>query len=183
VRAHLERGGRDAGDRPTVLVERGEVPDHEGVRLRAGLDQDDARRARVDPPEVAREGVAGDLGERPGHLDPGRPAPDDHEREPMAAGLGVLLALGRLERDQGSPPDLERVLQRLQPRRVSFPLVLPEVRVARPGGEDESVVRQLPVREADDLRGRIDRHHLSQQDPRVALAAEDASDRVGDLRG
>ena len=45
--------------------------------------------------------------------------------------LGVRLDLGRLEREQDPPAQVERALQRLQLRRVLGPLVVAEVRVAR----------------------------------------------------
>ena len=63
-----------------------------------------------------RQGVPGDLGERAGQLDAGRPAADDHERQPGAAPGRVRLALGRLEGEEHAAADLQRVLDALQAR-------------------------------------------------------------------
>ena len=64
------------------------------------LDEQNARRSGVDRTEVARQRVAGELGDLPGHLDPGRPGADDDERQPVSPFVGVALDLGRLERAQ-----------------------------------------------------------------------------------
>ena len=90
--------------------------------------------------EVARERLARDLGERAGHLDAGRTAADDDERQQRGALRRIALALGALERQQHAAADLERVLERLQSRRDDPPLVVAEVGVRRAGGEDQIVV-------------------------------------------
>ncbi len=48
----------------------------------AGLDEEDARRARIGGAELAPQGLVGELGDLPGHLDAGRAAADDDECEP-----------------------------------------------------------------------------------------------------
>ncbi len=58
-----------------------------------------------------------DLGERSGHLDPGRPAADHDERQQRCPLRRIALPLGVLEREQHAPPDLEGILQGLQARR------------------------------------------------------------------
>ena len=85
------------------------------------LDQDDPRLARADRPEVAPERVVGDLTEGAGQLDAGRSAADQDERHPGAPSLGLGLALGGLEGDQDPPPDLGRVLERLEAGREQWP--------------------------------------------------------------
>ena len=82
------------------------------------------------PPEVARERLARDLGERAGQLDAGGTAADDHEGEQVALLGAVRLTLGGLEREEHPAADLERVLERLQPGRDGLPLLVAEVRVA-----------------------------------------------------
>ena len=77
------------------------------------LDEDDPGVGRVDRAEVAPQRVAGDFADRPGHLDPGRPAADDDERQPLArVGSGSRSAPSKA---QDPPPDLGRVLDGLQP--------------------------------------------------------------------
>ncbi len=84
----------------------------------ARFDQDDARAMRRDAAEVARHRSAGELGDRAGHFDPGRTAADDDEGQQRLAALGVGLGLGALERQQHLAADRERVLDRLEARRV-----------------------------------------------------------------
>ena len=54
----------------------------------AGFDEKDLRVGRIDVAKFVLQAVAGDLGHGAGHLDAGRPAADDHEREQHAAALG-----------------------------------------------------------------------------------------------
>ena len=74
------------------------------------LDEQDARRARVDRAEVAAQRVARDLGDLPGQLDARRPGADDDERQPRARALGIRLDLGGLERASGSAPRMSSAL-------------------------------------------------------------------------
>ena len=145
------------------------------------LEQDDASGPGVDVPEVAREDVAGDLGEGAGHLDSGRAAADDDEREPGPAPLGVVLALGRLEREQHAAADGRGVLDRLEPGRDRGPLVVAEIGVGRAGGDDQVVVADLAVGQHDAPGRRIDRDGLAQDDLHVLLVPEDPADRRRDV--
>ena len=81
-----------------------------------------------------------DLRQRAGELDAGRSAADDDERQQAPLRVGIGLALGRLERQQHPPPDLERIVERLQPGRARRPLGMAEVGVRRAGGDDQVVV-------------------------------------------
>ena len=137
---------------------------------------------RIDAPEVAGERVARDLGERSRHLDSGRPAADDDEGQPLPPCPVVFLALRLLERDERAAPYFERVLDRLEPRRVRLPVAVAEVRVRRAGREDQEVVAELGPVEAQPPGLGIDGRHLAEQHARVPLAAQDAADRRRDLR-
>ena len=135
------------GRRPVGRVHRQDAVD--------GLDELDARVLRPDRPEVGAQRVVGDLAQRPGQLDAGRPAAHEHEGHPLPAPVGVRLALGRLERDEDPAPDLRGVVDGLEARRVRRPLVVPEVAVPGAGRDDERVVREVEaVRRKCDLAAR-----------------------------
>ena len=68
-----------------------------------------------------------DLGQRAGELHAGRPGADDDEGQPRLLRLGVGLALRVLEGHEHAAADLQRVLDRLQPRRVFLPLRVAEI--------------------------------------------------------
>ena len=139
---------------------------------------------RVDRAEVALQGVLGDLAERAGQLDAGRAAADDDERHPLGPADRVGFPLGRLEGDEDPPPDLGRVVDRLEARRVARPLVVAEVRVADAGRDDERVVADRPaVGHADLAPDRIERDGLAEEHRRVRPLAEDRAQRLGDLAG
>ena len=144
-------------------------------------------RRRVDAAEVVAQRVARDLGERAGQLDAGRPAADDDERQPGRRASASALALGRLERAQDAPPELQRVLDRLQPGRVRGPLVVAEVGVRRAAGEHEVVVGRACVpsgRAHVTARGGVDRRRPRPARTRdVALPAQDVAQRRGDVAG
>src|SRR5205814_5116779 len=131
-----------------------------------GLDEQHARGARVDLAEVAAQRIPGELGDLPGHLDAGRAAADDDERQPASPLLFVGLDLGGLERAEDPVADRERARERLQLRRVRSPVVVAEVRVLRSAGDDQRVVVErgpaLTVRE-------VVEHHL----PSLEIEAAD----------
>ena len=89
---------------------------------------------------------AGQLGDLAGDLDPGRPAPDDDERQPRLPRSGRRSSLGHLEGAEDAPAQLQRVVERLHARRVIGELVVAEVRLPRAGGHDQAVVGQLDGR-------------------------------------
>ena len=149
-----------------------------------GLDEDDLRVGGTDRPEVALERVAGDLAERPGQLDPGRAAADEHERHPLAAPLRVGLALGGLEGDEDLAADLGRVLDGLEALRDGRPLRMVEVAVVRPGRDDQRVVvDRAAVREQDLALLDIDADGLAEDDRRVPVPPEHRAQRLGDVTG
>ena len=141
------------------------------------------RLVRPDRPEIAPERVVGDLAERPGQLDAGRPAADEHERHPGPPPVGVGLALGGLEGDEDPPADLGRVLDGLEARRDRGPFRMVEVGVMGPGRDDERVVRdRAAVGELDLAPVDVDADGLAEDDRRVALLAERASAAAGRCR-
>ena len=192
--------GRDAGHRsprphvdakPRQIGARGLA---QGLReraqhRRARLDQDDARRAGIEVPEIARERLPRNLGERAGHLDAGRAAADHDKGEQPLAPARIGLPLGTLERQQHAPPDVERVLERLEARRGRAPLVVPEVGVRGAARHDQVVVRQPlavaggTIREDELFAGLIDRAHLGEEDLDVPLPPQDPADGRRDVAG
>ena len=114
------------------------------------------------------------------------PASDDHEGEPLPLLLRILLELGHLERPQNPAAELEGVVDRFHAGRPARELVVAEVGLAGAGGDDQAVVRDLdgaPV----GARGRhrasleVEAGHLGQLDLDISMAAQNASDRRGDL--
>ena len=95
---------------------------------------------RRDRAEVARDRLAGELGDRAGHLDAGRAAADHDEGQQRLAALLVGLGLGPLEREQHLAAHRGRVVDRLDAGRMRGPVVAAEIGVARAGGEDQPVV-------------------------------------------
>ncbi len=116
---------------------------------------------------VAVQRVARELGDLARHLDAGRAAADDDERQPRCARLRVVLDLGRLEGREDPRAQVERAGQRLQLRRVLGPVVVAEVRVRRAAGDDELVVLERcasfaarEVVDRDGARREVEAGHL-----------------------
>src|SRR5205085_11540978 len=125
---------------------------------RRALEQDDARLLRVDAAELVGERVLGDLAHGAGHLDTGRAAADDDEAQPRMTFRLDGRTLGALECADDARADVERVGERLQSRRVTLPLVVAEVAVRRPGGDDQVIPGdRLAAVERDGARGDVDR--------------------------
>ncbi len=146
------------------------------------LDQHDPGVLGVDRPEVVAQRVVGDLAQRAGELHARRPAPDEHERHPRPPLDRVGLAFGGFEGDQDPAPDLRRVVDGLQARRVRRPVLVTEVGVMGAGGDDQRVVgHRAAVREPDLALLGVDVDRLPEQHGRVALLAEDRAQGLRDL--
>src|SRR5207245_3841118 len=96
---------------------------------RTGPEKDHARVPWIDPAEVARQDVPGDLPESARQLNTGRPAAHHDEGEQCAPAHRVGLALGSLERQEHAPSDLERVLEGLEAGSARGPVVVAEIGV------------------------------------------------------
>ena len=90
---------------------------------------------------------------------------------------------GVLERHEPAPPNLDGVLEPLEPRCVRLPFGVTEVGVPGAGGQNEIVVLHLAVLQDHFSTFRVDRDHLGKKDPRVLLPSQDGADRVGDVVG
>ena len=86
-----------------------------------------------------------------------------------------------LECEQHPAPDLQRILERLQPGRERAPLVVTEIGVGRTGGENQEVVAHLAVRQ--DYPSPVDVHaaQFREQYFDVGLPPENPPDRGGDV--
>jgi hypothetical protein len=85
--------------------------------VRSGLEEEDPDRIRSHA-VVARHDVPAELRQRTRHLDPGRAAADDHEREERARPHGVGRRDGVLERAQDVVPERAGVLEVVEAERV-----------------------------------------------------------------
>ena len=118
----------------------------------------------------------------PASSTPVGPPPTRTNRHPGATQLRIGLALGGLERDQDPPPDLEGVLDRLEPGRDARPLRVVEVGVMGAGRDHERVVRDRATVGQQDLPCLgIDPDRLAEDDRRVALLAQHRAQRLGDV--
>ena len=155
--------GVDAGEPREVdgrLRLAGALEDAPGPRTEwedvSRLDEVVRAPARVDRPKLVTQRVASDLADLPGHLHPGRAAPDHHEGQPCRAPSRVGVLLGGLERAQDALTDPQRALQRLDLERHRPPLVMAEVGVARAPRHDQRVVGDR--RRRRDTRDRLQQH-------------------------
>ena len=151
---------------------------------RSGLDQLHLGARGVDMAEFAGQGVARDLRQRARELDARRPATDDGKGQPGVALGRALGDLGALEGQQDATPQQQRIVERLQARRVRSPLVVAEVVVRGATGHEQEVIGQRrAVGTQHAARGQVDRGDLGHADRHVALVAQDVAQRRGDVTG
>jgi hypothetical protein len=141
----------------------------------APFEEDHARLRGIDGAKIPRDGVPRDLREGARQLHAGGSAAHHHEGEQRGALGAVLLALRRLEREQDAPPDLQRVLQRLEPGGQGLPFLVAEVRVAGAGGHDEGVVPERARVERHAPGGRVHRLGLGEEHAHPRSAAQDGA--------
>src|SRR5215218_5887351 len=109
----------------------------------ACLDEKDLGISGVDVSELVLKRMASDFGHRACHLDAGRSASDDDERERFVPLLDFDLTLGRLEGQQHATTDFGCVLNRFKTWSERLPFRVAEVAVPGAGGDDERVVDDL----------------------------------------
>lgn len=127
--------------------------------------------------------MAGDLGQRAGHLDPRGAGTHHGEGEPGVAFRRVDVALGSLVGEQHAAPDLERVFQGLETRGSGCPLVMAEITVRRTGGDNEVVVADVrTVLQENCAALHVDPRGLGHHHGEVVLAAQDMTYRCSDRR-
>ncbi len=153
-----------------------------GEQGRPRLDQDHLGPAGVDAAEVVDQGVAGQLGDRAGHLHTRGPAADHHDGEQGLAEDGVGLDLRPLEGAQQAGADGPRVLDGLQARGMDRPVVVTQIVVHRAGGQDQGVVGEVAAIGQLHLAGLgIDAHHLTQHRIDIGIGRQHLADRSSDV--
>jgi len=141
------------------------------------------RRGRIDTPEIAGESRLGKFGQRAGQLDPGRPAADDHERQqPAPLGL-IVTVLGAFEGHEDAAPHRRRVLDRLEAGGHRRPFIMSKIVFARPGGDDQQVVRDAAIADQHTATRRVDAGNRPEDHMGIRLRCENAADRRGDVGG
>jgi len=150
------------------------------------VEQQHSCLAGLDMAELGAQRPGRQLADLAGQFHPGRPGADQGEREPAGALAGVAGRVGHLEGAEHAAPDLQGVGQRLHAGREDGELVVPEVGLLHPGGDDQVVVAVL-----DALTERpggqhpppfgVDAGHLGQHTVHVAVAPEHVAQRGGDL--
>ena len=153
--------------------------------LGRGVEQDHPGLPGVDAAEVVLQGPVGELGDLAGHLHTGRAGADDHEGEQAVDLLLVVGDLGELEGAEDPSPQLERVVDRLHAGGELGEVVVAEVGLARPRGDDQRVVgrHRLPV---EDVGGdgpvlQVDVGDLAEDHPGVLLRGQDLAGGRCDL--
>ena len=94
----------------------------------------------------------------------------------------IVFPFGALEGEEHPATDLERILEALEPGRQRLPLVVAEVGMQGPGGDDQVVVPQaVAVVEVDHPALDIHTGCLRQDDLGVLRVAKDRPDGRGDV--
>ncbi len=93
--------------------------------------------------KVAGQCALGEFGNGTGQLDAGRATDDDEGQQPppLVVGAGCL---GAFECEQDTGANAGRIFDDLEAGREFLP-ILPEIEVARSGGDDEIVIGETPI--------------------------------------
>jgi len=112
-------------------------------------------------------------------------ATTDHNKiERRVPTLFLLLALCQFECKQNSPPNLNRILYRLQARCQWCPVIPAKIRMGSPGGQYQVVIINPRARtEREPAFSHINALNLVHQDLGISLVAQDGTDRLRDICG
>src|SRR6267378_2127362 len=69
---------------------------------------------------------------------------DNNKGQVLSPLFRIRVPLSLLKRHEHPSPDLGRLLERFQSRRVLFPIIVSEVRMGRAAAQDQIVVGKLP---------------------------------------
>ena len=157
--------------------------------LLAAVDEHHPHRRRIERRELTLQAPRGQLADLPRDLDSGGTGAHDDDGEPFPPFLGSGGRLGELERAQDAAPQLHGVVDRLHAGRVERELVVAEVGLTRPGGDDQRVVRELDALSVGspdrvhDAAFEIEPLDLEELDGDAGNAAQHVSERRRDLPG
>ena len=147
-----------------------------------GFDQQHTRFRGVDGPKLLRQRLTRNFDDRAGHLHARGAAADEHEGEEALAFRRIGCPLGLLVRHQHPRPYPQRVVERLERRRVRRPVVVAEVGAAGAGGDDQVVVRQrVAVVEVHAPGRKVYFLRFGQQHTRVVVVAQYPANGRGDV--
>ncbi len=144
---------------------------------RPGLDEHHICLGRIDPSEIVTQRVARDLGNRSGHLDPGRAAPDDDEGQQPDLLVAIRGKLRLLERQQNPLADHGCIGDPLQSGREPRPFLVAEIGVRGAGREHKIVVVKAAFVGLDAARREVDCGDFGHHDAHVGLAPEQVAGR------
>ena len=102
-------------------------------------------------PEISRESIAGDLGDRSGHLDAGGAATDNDKGHGRFPRRFIGSPFGIFESHEDSATDFYRVFKTLQAWCQRLPFGMAEVGMSRAGSDDKKIIGQLAIRQLDFL--------------------------------
>src|SRR6516162_6408931 len=140
------------------------------------LDKDHAGGAGINVTEVAREGKAGELGDRAGHLNASGAAADNHERELAPPFFLTHADFGEFECKQNALPDLGRVKYAFQSGRIHCPFVVTKIGMVSASRENQMIVIDRDAIRLDLPLLKIDSFDLSQNNANVRVIRKDATD-------
>src|SRR3974377_2096228 len=150
-------------------------------QTRSGFDQYDSRRPRIDTPEVAGEGLSRGLRNRSGHPNPRRAATDDYERKKPPAFILVFGKLRLLESGEDTTANTRAILDALKAGSEYRPVVMTEIRIARPRCNHQEVERESTCLRGDDPRRSVDAGDFRHQDSDIILLTQNEADWPCDL--
>jgi hypothetical protein len=137
--------------------------------------------ARPDAVEILGERVARELGNSTGKLDTGRSAANDRNPHSRRWRLGSSPSRHVQTREEAGT-DQPRVFDGFEARRVARPFLMREIRVRRPGRDDESVIGDNLVTRQNDVAGvGINRRDFAEHDFDARIAPQHLADRFGDV--
>ena len=153
-----------------------------GQHARPGLDEQDARLARIDVAKVAGQRVPRDFRERAREFRARGSGADHGEREAGIAFGRIGGGFRLFECGQHAAPDQERVVERLEPGGKLLPLIVSEVGVRGATRDEKVVVGNLAIGQRHLPRGGVDAEHVAHVHGDVALVSQDVAQRRGDRR-
>src|SRR3954454_235412 len=98
------------------------------------------REPGVNPAKIFAQNETGQFRKSPGQLNPGRAAPDHHNRHETFSSLGVFFGFGFFKGRKDIVSDPQSVIERLQPGRKLFPFGMAEISSASAESQDEVIV-------------------------------------------